>query len=183
MGLTVSQSPSSACAHMSRLFHGPDCFTVSTCCMYIDLGSRGFFGVNVALVYWYPIVKWVEGTWLHDRDWGYIIKTHVHGFVDPGLRGVSLQPTRPSDRMVNWQWRSVSRSLFKIGFCFYPILTRQIQPLNYLKTASKVCDLSLTIAMKAHCFRSAWLNTVIGRGRDLVFCHTLKPWNSRASVG
>ena len=50
MGLTVSQSPSSACAHMPRLFLGPDCFTVSTCCTYIDLGSRGYFGVNVALV-------------------------------------------------------------------------------------------------------------------------------------
>ena len=36
---------------MPRLFHGPDCFTVSTCCTYIDLGSRGYFGVNVALVY------------------------------------------------------------------------------------------------------------------------------------
>ena len=50
MGLTVSWSSSSACAHMSRLFHGPDCFTVSTCCLYIDLGSRGYFGVNLALV-------------------------------------------------------------------------------------------------------------------------------------
>ena len=33
-----------------RLFHGPDCFTVSTCSMYIVLGSRGYFGVNIALV-------------------------------------------------------------------------------------------------------------------------------------
>ena len=43
MGLTVSQSPYSACAHMSRPFHGPDCFTVSTCCTNIDLGSRGYY--------------------------------------------------------------------------------------------------------------------------------------------
>ena len=50
MGLTVSRSPSSACTHTPRLFHGPDYFTVSTCCTYIDLGSRGYFGVNVALV-------------------------------------------------------------------------------------------------------------------------------------
>ena len=50
MDLTISQSPSSACAHMPRMCHGPDCFTVSTCCTYIDLGSRGYFGVNVALV-------------------------------------------------------------------------------------------------------------------------------------
>ena len=41
MSLTVSQSPSSACAHMHRLFHGPDYFTVSTCCTYTNLGSRG----------------------------------------------------------------------------------------------------------------------------------------------
>ena len=41
MGLTVSRSPSSACAHIPRLFHGPDCFTDSTCCTYIDLGTEG----------------------------------------------------------------------------------------------------------------------------------------------
>ena len=57
MGLTVSQSPSSACVHMPRLFHGPDCFTVSTCSMYIDLGSRGCFGVNIALVP-FTIFRW-----------------------------------------------------------------------------------------------------------------------------
>ena len=51
MGLTVSQSPSSACAHMPRLFHGPNCFTVSTCCTYTNLGSRGYFSINVALVH------------------------------------------------------------------------------------------------------------------------------------
>ena len=27
------------------MFHGPDCFTVSTLCTYTDLGSRGYFGV------------------------------------------------------------------------------------------------------------------------------------------
>ena len=55
MGLTVSWSPSSACACMPRLFYGPGCFTVSTCCTYIDLDSRGYFGVNVALVLFYFI--------------------------------------------------------------------------------------------------------------------------------
>ena len=52
MGLTVSQSPSSECAHMPRLFRGPDCFRVSTCCTYIDLGSWGYFGVNITLVHY-----------------------------------------------------------------------------------------------------------------------------------
>ena len=36
---------SSACIYIPRLFHGPDCFTVSTLCTYTDLGSRGYFGV------------------------------------------------------------------------------------------------------------------------------------------
>ena len=53
MGLTVSQSPSSACAHIPTPFHDPDWFTVSTCCTYIDLGSRRYFGVNTALVVYY----------------------------------------------------------------------------------------------------------------------------------
>ena len=56
MGLTVSRSPSSACAHMPRLFHGLDCFTVSTCCTYIDLGGLGYFGINVVLLY---ITIWI----------------------------------------------------------------------------------------------------------------------------
>ena len=39
-----------------------------------------------------------------------------------------------------------------MGFCFYPTPRMQIQPLNSLKTVSKVGDLSLTIATTAHCF-------------------------------
>ena len=33
------------CIYIPRLLHGPDCFTVPTCCTYTDLGSRGYFGV------------------------------------------------------------------------------------------------------------------------------------------
>ena len=46
-----------------KLFHSPDCFTVSTLCTqfvrlyylvpYTDIGSRGYFGVNIALVVFY----------------------------------------------------------------------------------------------------------------------------------
>ena len=39
-----------------------------------------------------------------------------------------------------------------MGFCFYPTLKKLIQPINRLKTVSKVGDLSLTIAMTAHGF-------------------------------
>ena len=42
------------------------------------------------------------------------------------------------------EWRSVSKKPFKM--CFYPTLRMQIQPLNSLKTVSKVGNLSLTIA-------------------------------------
>ena len=38
-----SQSPSSACTSLPRLFHSPDCFTVSTLCTYTDLGSIRVF--------------------------------------------------------------------------------------------------------------------------------------------
>ena len=42
---TVSWSPSSVRTYIIRLFHGPECFTVSTLCTYTDLGSRGYFSV------------------------------------------------------------------------------------------------------------------------------------------
>ena len=42
--LTVSWSPSSVHTYIPRLFHGPNCFPVSTRCTY--LGSRGYFGVH-----------------------------------------------------------------------------------------------------------------------------------------
>ena len=102
----------------------------------------------------------------------------------------TLQPTRP----------------FKMGFYSYPTLRMQIQPLNSLKTVSKVGDVSSTIAMTAHCFGAlsqvrAIGHCVIGQERDLLwtwlaklvgvsvsssvqntnFPHTLKLWNSRAS--
>ena len=41
----VSGSPFSAGTYIPRLFHGPDCFTVSTLCTYTDLVSRGYYGV------------------------------------------------------------------------------------------------------------------------------------------
>ena len=91
---------------------------------------------------------------------------------------------------------------------FNSTLRMQIQPLNSLQTVSKVGDLSSTIAMTAHCFGAlsqvrAIGHCVIGQERDLFspawlnwwlfpwvpafeikkFPHTLKPWNSRASVG
>ena len=49
----------------------------------------------------------------------------------------------------------------------------QIQPLNSLKTVSKVGDLSSTIAMTAHCFGAlsqvrAIGHCVIGQERDLL---------------
>ena len=40
-----SWSPSSVHTYIPRLFHGPDCFTVSTRCTHTDLGSRRYFGV------------------------------------------------------------------------------------------------------------------------------------------
>ena len=36
--------------HALRLFHGLDCFTIPTICTYADLGSRGYFSTNVALL-------------------------------------------------------------------------------------------------------------------------------------
>ena len=64
------------------------------------------------------------------------------------------QPTRPLDRVcskLNGQSEEqCQRTHSKWGwFCFFPILTKQIQPLNRLKKASKVDDLSLTIAIAA----------------------------------
>ena len=66
-------------------------------------------------------------------------------------------------------------------FCFYPTLKMQIQPLNYLKTVSKVGDLSSTIAMTVHCFgafsqvRAIW-HCVIGQERDLLCPDWLNWW-------
>ena len=43
--LTVSWFRSSLHTYIPRLFHGPDCFTVSTRCTHTDLDSRVYFGV------------------------------------------------------------------------------------------------------------------------------------------
>ena len=45
-GLFLSWSPSSVHTYTPRLFHGPDCFTVSTRCMYTDLGRWGYCSVH-----------------------------------------------------------------------------------------------------------------------------------------
>ena len=44
-GLTVLWPPYSVHTYIPGLFHGPDCFKVSTRCTHTDLGSRGYFGV------------------------------------------------------------------------------------------------------------------------------------------
>ena len=41
----VSRSPCSVHTYIPRLFHCPDCFTVSTRCTYTDQGNRGYFGI------------------------------------------------------------------------------------------------------------------------------------------
>ena len=85
-------------------------------------------------------------------------KKHVRGFFDTDLHEVSWhfathEAVRPSRCEVQLtEWRSVSKKPFKMGFCFYPTLKKYIQPINRLKTVSKVGDLSSTIAMTAHCF-------------------------------
>ena len=68
-GLTVSWSPSSAHTYIPRLFHGPDCVTVSTRCTYTDLGTaEGISAFTVALV-WF-IATWPKQqyhkTWFYD---------------------------------------------------------------------------------------------------------------------
>ena len=42
---TIWHSSQPGMIYIPRLFHGPDCFPVSTPCTYTDLGSRGYFGV------------------------------------------------------------------------------------------------------------------------------------------
>ena len=111
----------------------------------------------------------------------------------------TLQHTRPLGRVgskFNWQSDSVKESI-QMGFSFYPICTKQIEPFNRLKTTSKFRDLSSTIAMNAYCFGAiapvcAISHYVIGKIGGYVhefhrskydIPHTLKPYNSRASVG
>ena len=72
------------------------------------------------------------------------------------------------------------KNWFKMGFCFYPTLKKQTQPLYPLKTVSKDCDLSLTIDMTAHCFGAfSQVRTtghcMIGQEHDL-FCPDWPHW-------
>ena len=79
----------------------------------------------------------------------------------------TLQPTRPLvGSKFNWLSEDqCQRSHSKwVGFCFYPTLKMQIQPLNSLKTVSKVSDLCLTIIMTARCLGA--LSQVRAIGRD-----------------
>ena len=131
MGLAVSQSPSSACAHMPRLFHYPDCCTVSTCCTYIDLGSRWYFDVNVALVC--GGVNDTKGIWQcwamhhyhmrtllcismsHQRClaccWGWAVLVGTFGVCMGGCTGLSwgLVVSWASPSVVEWlSWLSIT---------------------------------------------------------------------------
>ena len=87
-----------------------------------------------------------------------LLKTNVHGSFDTDLHEVSWhfathETVMPSGFEVQLtEWISVSMNPFKMGFCFYPTLKKQIQWLNPLKTVSKVVDLSSTMAVAAHCF-------------------------------
>ena len=47
--IVISQYPFAARIYIPRPLHGFDCFTVSTLCTDIDLGSRGISAVNVLL--------------------------------------------------------------------------------------------------------------------------------------
>ena len=98
----------------------------------------------------------------------------------------TLQPTRPLGRVgskFNWSsedqcQRSHSKSFF---YFFYPTLRMQIQPLDSLKTVSKVGDLSSTIAMTVHCFGTlsqvrAIGHCVIGQECDLLCPDWLNWW-------
>ena len=65
--------------------------------------------------------------------------------------------------------------------CFYPTLKKLIQPINRLKTVSKVGDLPSTIAMTAHCFGAlsqvrAIGHCMIGQERDLLWPDWLNWW-------
>ena len=120
MGLTVSWSSSSACAHMPKLFHGPDCFTVSTCCPYIDLGSRGYFGVNVALVFLFKkgglsrsgisgLLRFIEFSWISL----FICYTTVPCLPEV-FRCFTAWNSLWHMRRVRWPHRTISNSLVKL---------------------------------------------------------------------
>ena len=93
-------------------------------------------------------------------------------------------------RCVHWTMqRGVLQTWIKAlalaNVMFYPTRRMQIQPLNSLKTVSKVGDLSSMIAMTAHCFGAlsqvhAIGHCVIGQERDLFWPDWLNwsvcPW-------
>ena len=116
-----------------------------------------------------------------------MIKTHVRGIFDTDLHEVSWhfathEVVRPSGFLVLLtEWRSVSKTPYKMGFCFYPTLKQQIQPINPLKNVSKVDDPSSTITRTARCFdvlsqvRTIW-HCVIGQERELLWPDWLNWW-------
>ena len=81
----------------------------------------------------------------------------------------------------NWQREISVKKPFKMGFRFSSTLKMQIQPLNPLKTVSKACDLSSTIAMTTHCFGAlsqvgTFGHCVIGQGHDFLWPDWLNWW-------
>ena len=91
-------------------------------------------------------------------------------FTCPGLSGSGKRRALP---------RSVKP--FKMGFCFYPTLKKQMQPLNPLKSVLKVGDMSSTIAVTAHCLNALSQvrligHCVIGQERYLLWPNWLNWW-------
>ena len=91
-----------------------------------------------------------------------------------------LAPCNPRGRAewAEWALSSTDRMRVRVKepiqivfFCFYPTLKMKIQPLNYLKTVSKISDLSSMIAMTAHYFGALSQVHAIGH---CVIGHTVK---------
>ena len=96
---------------------------------------------------------------------GVIIKTHVHGFFDTDLHKVSwhFATHKALGRMGSkFNWQSEDQCQRTHSIFFYPTLNMQIQPLNSLKTVSKVGYLFSMIPMMANCFGAfSQLHTIV----------------------
>ena len=73
-----------------------------------------------------------------------------------------LQSTRPLSQLgsiFNWQSEDQcqrTNNPFEMGFCSYKAFKKQIQPINVLKTVSKVGDLSSIMGVTAHGVGVLW---------------------------
>ena len=80
----------------------------------------------------------------------------MHGFIDTDLHEVSWYfATLEAKWVLSSTDRvkiSVKQPIQKWVFVFIPHLKSKMQPLNPLKTVSKVGDMSWTIAVTVHCF-------------------------------